>query len=52
MMDHISYLIAKDLHNCNRIMDDAFWLGVHPELSTAQLDYVIESFADFLGRSL
>jgi CDP-6-deoxy-D-xylo-4-hexulose-3-dehydrase len=52
MMDHISYLVARDLHNCNRIMEDAFWIGCHPELSTAQLDYVIESFADFLGRGL
>jgi CDP-6-deoxy-D-xylo-4-hexulose-3-dehydrase len=52
MMDHISYLVARDLHNCDRIMEDAFWIGCHPELSTAQLDYVIESFADFLGRGL
>lgn len=52
MMDHISYLVERDLHNCDRIMNDAFWIGCHPELSTAQLDYVIESFADFLGRGL
>lgn len=52
MMNSIPYEVMGDLHNCNRIMDDAFWIGCHPELSTAQLDYVIESFADLCGRSL
>lgn len=51
MMKHIPYEQIGDLHNCDRVMNDAFWLGVHPELSTEQLDYVIESFADFLGRN-
>ena len=52
MMEHISYEQIGDLHNCDRVMNDAFWLGVHPELSTEQLDYVVESFADLLGRGL
>jgi dTDP-4-amino-4,6-dideoxygalactose transaminase len=33
-------------------MNNAFWVGVQPELSQEQLDYIVESFADFLGRGL
>ena len=52
MMRPIPYDTAGYLTNCTTIMNDAFWCGIHPELSTAQLDYVIESFADFLGKEL
>jgi CDP-6-deoxy-D-xylo-4-hexulose-3-dehydrase len=52
MMEHIPYDQIGDLHNCDRIMEDAFWIGCHPELAQEQLDYVIESFADLLGKEL
>ena len=52
MMEHFPYDQVGDLHNCDEVMNNAFWLGVHPELSEEQLDYVIESFADFLGKGL
>ncbi len=52
MMEHIPYDQMGDLYNCDRIMDDAFWVGCHPELKQEQLEYVIESFADFLGRNI
>jgi CDP-6-deoxy-D-xylo-4-hexulose-3-dehydrase len=52
MMEHIPYDQLGDLHNCDRIMEDAFWIGCGDQLSQEQLDYVIESFTDFLGRLL
>lgn len=52
MMDHVPYEIMRNLNNCDRVMNDAFWVGCHPELKQEQLDYVIESFANFLGRGL
>jgi CDP-6-deoxy-D-xylo-4-hexulose-3-dehydrase len=52
MMEHTPYDQVGDLHNCDRVMDDAFWVGVHPELKQEQLDFVVESFADLLGRRL
>jgi dTDP-4-amino-4,6-dideoxygalactose transaminase len=48
MMEHIPYDTFGDLHNCDKIMNDAFWVGCHPELEKEQLDYIVESFADFI----
>jgi CDP-6-deoxy-D-xylo-4-hexulose-3-dehydrase len=52
MMNPVPYDQVGDLHNCDEVMNNAFWLGCHPELSQEQLDYIVESFADFLGRGL
>jgi len=35
------------LANSDYIMERTFWIGCHPSLTAAQLDYVIESFYDF-----
>jgi len=48
MMEHINYMVDGSLTGCNYIMENSFWLGVHPELSKDQLDYVALSFEEFL----
>jgi CDP-6-deoxy-D-xylo-4-hexulose-3-dehydrase len=30
-------------------MTDTFWVGVYPGLSTEMLDFMIESFRQFIG---
>lgn len=50
MMKSIPYDQVTYLPNCERVMNDMFWIGCHPELSQDQLDYVVESFADFVGQ--
>lgn len=40
---------AETLNNADQIMKNTFWLGTWPGLSTAQLDYVIDSIASFCG---
>lgn len=43
------YRIAGDLSNADRIMNQTFWLGVQPALSTDMLAYVAECLNTFLG---
>jgi len=42
------FRIIGDLAGADRIMNDAFFLGVYPGLTDAHIDYVIETLADFL----
>lgn len=46
----ISYRIFRELTNTDKIMKDAFWLGVYPGLNKEMLDYVVESFYEFIKR--
>lgn len=50
MMEHINYESHGALSGCTAIMNNAFWLGCHPELSTNQLDFVLQSFDDYLVK--
>jgi CDP-6-deoxy-D-xylo-4-hexulose-3-dehydrase len=43
----VTHRVVRELHNTDKIMHDAFFIGVYPGLSMAMLDYVEESFADF-----
>ncbi len=43
----VAHRVVGDLTNTDKLMRDAFFIGVYPGLSPAMLDYVEESFADF-----
>ena len=43
------YVIASTLANTDKVMNDAFWIGCHPELSEEQLDYAAGKVKTFLG---
>jgi CDP-6-deoxy-D-xylo-4-hexulose-3-dehydrase len=44
---NVAHRVADDLSNTDKIMNDAFFIGVYPGLTTAMLDYVEEVFANF-----
>lgn len=50
MMDSVNYESQGLLDGCNKLMNDAFWLGCHPELTNSQLDFVLQSFDDYLVK--
>ena len=50
MMEHTNYESHGALSGCTTIMNHAFWLGCHPELSATQLDFVLQSFDDYLVK--
>lgn len=42
--------IVGSLDNADVITTNTFWIGVHPGLDDARIDYMIESLCDFVGR--
>jgi CDP-6-deoxy-D-xylo-4-hexulose-3-dehydrase len=47
---HVSCRVAADLTATDKIMRDAFFIGVYPGLTPAMLDYVEEVFARFFAE--
>src|SRR5688500_13152498 len=45
---NVQYRIAGSLDNADFVMDNVLWLGVYPGLSSAMLDFVIESLHDLV----
>lgn len=43
------YRIVGNLKNTDKIMNDTFWIGVYPDLTTDMLDYVVEKLETFFG---
>jgi CDP-6-deoxy-D-xylo-4-hexulose-3-dehydrase len=44
----ITHRVVGDLTNTDKIMNDAFFLGVYPGLTPVMLDYVEEAFHEFV----
>jgi len=44
-----NFRISGDLSNTDIVMNQTFWIGVYPGLSTEMLDYVVEKIETFLG---
>jgi CDP-6-deoxy-D-xylo-4-hexulose-3-dehydrase len=45
---HVPYRVVGDLTNTDIVMNQTFWIGVFPGLTSEMIDYVISTFADFL----
>jgi len=44
----LRYRVVESLENTDRVMHNTFWLGIYPGVSTAMLDFVIESIHEFV----
>lgn len=44
----IHHKLFSELHNTNILCRGAFWIGVHPALTDAHLDYMIDTLGEFL----
>ena len=50
----LNYRVVGDLRTSDRVMNQAFWIGVYPGLTPAILDYVLETINEIVlkGHSL
>ncbi len=46
----VKYRVVGDLKNTDLIMTNTFWVGVWPGLSDAMVDYMVETFHDFINE--
>jgi CDP-6-deoxy-D-xylo-4-hexulose-3-dehydrase len=44
-----NFRVVGELTNTDRIMNDTFWVGVYPGLTTEMLDYTVECIETFFG---
>jgi CDP-4-dehydro-6-deoxyglucose reductase, E1 len=47
-----NYRVAGSLANTDIVMNDSFWIGLYPGLGEAQLAFVADTLADFVGGGL
>ncbi len=46
----VNYRVAGSLENTDAITERSFWIGVYPGLTTAMLDYMVESLHELVQR--
>jgi CDP-6-deoxy-D-xylo-4-hexulose-3-dehydrase len=44
-----TYRVSGDLTNTDTVMNDTFWIGVHPGLTSEMLDFVVEKIEAYFG---
>ncbi len=47
--ENIEYRVHGDLTVTDRVMNQTFWIGVYPGLTTEHLDYVVSKFEELFG---
>jgi CDP-4-dehydro-6-deoxyglucose reductase, E1 len=47
---NVEYRIAGELTNTNKLMEDAFWIGVWPGIGEAERSYIVSTFADMMRQ--
>ncbi len=48
---NLNYRVVGNLDNTNKVMHDAFWLGVWPGLEESHYDYIIEKIKEFISNN-
>jgi CDP-6-deoxy-D-xylo-4-hexulose-3-dehydrase len=43
------YRISGDLTNTDNVMNNTFWIGVQPSLTSAMLEFAAQKISSYLG---
>lgn len=46
----VNYRVVGNLDHTDEVMNNTFWLGVHPGLNRGMLEYVADTVAEFTRR--
>jgi dTDP-4-amino-4,6-dideoxygalactose transaminase len=46
---NIPHRVIGRLENSDRVMKNAFWIGVYPGITSAMLEYVVAMFREFMA---
>ena len=49
LREGVDYRVAGALTNTEKIMNDAFWIGVYPGMTPEKLDFMVGSIREFIG---
>jgi CDP-6-deoxy-D-xylo-4-hexulose-3-dehydrase len=44
----VEYIVFEELINSDRITENVFWIGVHPQIDKEQIDYIVSIFEKFV----
>ncbi|MDR0932605.1 MAG: lipopolysaccharide biosynthesis protein RfbH [Victivallales bacterium] len=47
----VDYRVVGKLTNTDKIMNDAFWIGLYPGMSQAKLDFMVSTIREFVEKS-
>jgi CDP-6-deoxy-D-xylo-4-hexulose-3-dehydrase len=45
------FRVAGKLANTDRVMRDSFWIGVYPGLTDEMINYILNTFYNFVERN-
>jgi CDP-6-deoxy-D-xylo-4-hexulose-3-dehydrase len=48
-MQGLDFKISGELKNTNIVMENSFWIGLHPSLDFQILDYIVNAVENFMG---
>ena len=48
-MQGLGFRISGELENTNKVMENSFWIGLHPSLDLNMLDYIVNNIENFMG---
>jgi CDP-6-deoxy-D-xylo-4-hexulose-3-dehydrase len=50
LTEGVDYKVIGNLKNTDKIMNDAFWIGVYPGMTEEKLEYMVEKIEEFITK--
>ena len=50
LVEGVDYRVCGELKNTDKIMNDAFWIGLYPGMGEEKIDYMIQKIREFCEK--